>query len=378
MGIEREKKRKQRMFQSSDKPLLVTVFLLLGVGLIMVASAGVSYGNIRFDDGYYFFKRQLLGIGVGLFALFFFQRIPYMWWKKISIPLFLLAIGLLVLVLIPGIGTEAYGASRWIDIGPVSFQPSEIMKFSLIVYFSAWLSGKALSRRTDFNESVVPFVIVLLIVSFLIMKQPDTGTLGILFLISLVLFFASGAKLSHIGLLVGSGLFGLLILVWLAPYRMSRMMVFLNPDHDPSGAGYQITQALIALGSGGLMGLGLGHSRQKFAYLPEPMTDSIFAILGEELGMIGATFLIALFLFFAYRGFRIATFAPDEFSRSLAIGIVAWIVLQAFVNIFAIIGLIPLTGVPLPFISYGGTSVAVLLGAVGILLNISKHSKIRK
>lgn len=364
-------------FISGDKPLLFTVFLLLGIGLLMVASAGVSYGNIRFDDGYYFFKRQLVGVGVGLIALFVFQRIPYGFWKKISIPLFLGSMVLLVLVLIPSFGAEAYGASRWLDLGPISFQPSEVMKLALVIYFAAWLSGKSMARKTDFSESVVPFSIVLLVVSFLILKQPDTGTLGILFIIALSLFFASGAKLSHIGLLLGTGFAGLLLLIWLAPYRMRRMLVFLDPEHDPSGAGYQINQALIAVGSGGIFGLGLGHSRQKFAYLPEPMTDSIFAILGEELGIVGCAFLIALFVFFAYRGFHVARRAPDEFGRYLAIGIVSWIVFQAFVNIFAIIGLIPLTGVPLPFISYGGTSIAVLLGAVGILLNVSKHPKMR-
>lgn len=363
---------------AGDKPLLFAVFLLLGIGLLMVASAGVSYGNIRFDDGYYFFKRQLVGVGVGLIALFLFQRIPYQFWKKVSIPFFLTAIILLVLVLIPGFGTEAYGASRWIDLGPISFQPSEVMKLALVVYFAAWLSGKSVARKTDFNEGVVPFAIVLLVVSFLILKQPDTGTLGILFIIAISLFFASGAKLSHIGLLLGAASAGLLILIWLAPYRMRRMLVFLDPEHDPSGAGYQIKQALIALGSGGIFGLGLGHSRQKFAYLPEPMTDSIFAILGEELGIIGCIVLIALFIFFAYRGIYIARRAPDEFGRYLAVGIVSWIAFQAFVNIFAIVGLIPLTGVPLPFISYGGTSIAVLLGAVGILLNVSKHSRMVK
>lgn len=365
-------------FIAGDRPLLFVVFLLLGIGLLMVASAGVSYGNIRFDDGYYFFKRQLVGVGVGLVALFLFQRIPYQFWKKVSIPFFLTAIVLLVLVLIPGFGTQAYGASRWIDLGPISFQPSEVMKLALVVYFAAWLSGKSPARKTDFNEGVVPFAIVLLVVSFLILKQPDTGTLGILFIIALSLFFASGARLSHIGLLLGTGFAGLLILVWLAPYRMRRMLVFLDPGHDPSGAGYQIKQALIALGSGGIFGLGLGHSRQKFAYLPEPMTDSIFAILGEELGIVGCAGLIALFVFFAHRGIRIARRAPDEFGRYLVVGIVSWIAFQAFVNIFAIIGLMPLTGVPLPFVSYGGTSIAVLLGAVGILLNVSKHPRMVK
>jgi cell division protein FtsW len=360
---------------SGDRPLLLSVFFLLGIGLLMVASSGVSYGNIRFGDEYYFLKRQLVGLSVGLFFLWLFQKISYQFWRKISVPLFFSAVVLLVLVLVPGFGTTAYGASRWLDLGPVSFQPSEIMKLALIVYFAAWLSGKNVARKTDFYEGAVPFAIVLSLIGFLILKQPDMGTLGVLSIIAFSIFFASGARLSHIGFLVGSGLFALLILIWLAPYRLRRMLVFLDPEHDPSGAGYQINQALIAIGSGGLFGLGLGHSRQKFSYLPEPMTDSIFAVLGEEFGLFGCALVIGLFVFFAYRGFHIARRAPDEFGRYLAVGIVAWVVFQAFMNIFAITGLMPLTGVPLPFLSYGGTSLAALLGAVGILLNISKRPK---
>jgi cell division protein FtsW len=367
----------ERASSSFDRPLLICVFMLLGIGLVMVASAGVAYGNLRFEDGAFFFKRQLFGVAVGLVALFVFQRIQYQFWRKVAIPMFFGAIGLLILVLIPGIGTSAYGAARWIQLGPIPpFQPSEVMKLALIVYFSAWFSGKDLLRKTDFFEGVVPFLLMLGIIAFLVMKQPDTGTLGILFIIALAMFFSAGARLSHIALLFGSGLAGLGVLILLAPYRMKRLLVFLNPDHDPSGAGYQIRQALIALGSGGFLGVGLGHSRQKFLYLPEPMTDSIFAVLGEELGFVGCVVVIALFLFFAYRGFRIAQKAPDEFGRLLAVGIVSWIVFQAFINIFAITGLMPLTGVPLPFISYGGTSLAAILGAIGILLNISKRPKI--
>ncbi len=362
---------------SGDRPLFLAVLFLLGIGLLMVASAGVSYGNVRFGDEYYFLKRQLLGFSVGMFFLWLFQKIPYAFWRKVSVPLFFSSILLLILVLIPGVGAEAYGASRWIDIGPISFQPSELMKLALLVYFAAWLSGKNAARKTDFYEGVVPFAVVLSLVGFLVLKQPDMGTLGVLFVIAFSIFFASGARISHIGILLGSGFFGLLVLVWLAPYRLKRLLVFLDPDHDPSGAGYQIKQALIAIGSGGIFGLGLGHSRQKFSYLPEPMTDSIFAVLGEELGLLGCVVVIGLLLFLAYRGFHIARRAPDEFGRYLAVGIVAWIAFQAFMNVFAITGLMPLTGVPFPFLSYGGTSLSVLLGAVGILLNVSKAARMK-
>jgi len=239
------------------------------------------------------------------------------------------------------------------------------------------LSSKGRAKTSDFFEGLVPFLALLSVVGFLIIKQPDTGTLGLIFLISLAIFFASGASIVHIFSLFAGGLFALFILIKMAPYRMQRFLVFMNPDHDPMGFGYQMTQALLAIGSGGIFGAGLGQSRQKFNYLPEPVTDSIFAVLGEELGLIGAMVVVGLFLFLAWRGVRIALRAPDEFGRLLAVGIVSWIVFQAFINISAITGLIPLTGIPLPFISYGGTSLAVLLAAVGILLNISKHSTLK-
>lgn len=359
---------------ASDSWLKITFFALIGVGLIMIASAGVSYGTIRFHDPYYFFKEQLIGLVVGTLLLFITERISYQAWRAFVVPLFGLALLLLVLVFIPGIGTTVYGAARWIDLGPFSFQPSEIMKIAIIFYLAAWLSRKGMKTAHDFYEGFLPFLVVLSIISFLIIKQPDTGTLGLIFFISLAIFFASGANLTHIAGLIGSGMIFLFILVKIAPYRMERFLVFLNPSHDPLGAGYQMTQAFLAIGTGGWFGVGLGHSRQKFNYLPEPVTDSIYAVLAEETGFLGATTIIILFLIFLWRGIRIALSAPDRFGELLAIGIVAWVVGQAFMNISAITGLIPLTGIPLPFISFGGTSLAVLMGAVGVLLNISRHS----
>lgn len=362
---------------SFDRPLFFALLTLLGIGLIMVASAGVVYGRVRFGDDYYFLKQQLFGLGVGMMFLCILQHIRYKVWQRFVVPIFLIAIVLLILVFIPGIGTTVYGAARWVELGPLSFQPSEVMKFAIILYLAAWFSSKGRAKTSDFFEGLVPFLALLSIVGFLIIKQPDTGTLGLIFLIALSIFFASGANLLHIVSLIGAGFVFLFILIKMAPYRMQRFLVFMNPDHDPMGIGYQMTQALLALGSGGLFGVGLGQSRQKFNYLPEPVTDSIFAVLGEELGLIGTVTVVALFLFIAWRGLRIAAAAPDEFGRLLAIGIVSWIVFQAFINISAITGLIPLTGIPLPFISYGGTSLAVLLAAVGILLNISKHSTLK-
>lgn len=360
-----------------DRKLLFAILILLGIGLLMIASAGVFYGRSRFDDAYYFFKQQLLGLSVGLAFLYIFQRIDYHVWQRFVVPIFFVALGLLVLVFVPGVGTTVYGAARWVEIGSVSFQPSEVMKLSIILYLAAWLSTKGRVKTADFFEGLVPFLAILSVVGFLIIKQPDTGTLGLIFLISLSIFFASGANLFHMFSLFLGGLTFLVILIKIAPYRMQRFLVYVNPEHDPQGFGYQMTQALLAIGTGGIFGAGLGQSRQKFNYLPEPVTDSIFAILGEEFGLIGTVIVVALFLFVAWRGFIIASRAPDQFGKLVAVGIVSWIVFQAFINMSAISGLIPLTGIPLPFISYGGTSLAVLLASVGILLNISKHSTLK-
>lgn len=367
----------KKTFEEVDRPFLLVVFILLGIGLLMIASAGVLYGETRFNDAYFFFKRQLIGLSIGLFAMYLFSRISYHIWRPLSVPIFVVALILLVLIFIPGIGTSAYGAARWIELGPISFQPSEVMKFAIVLYLSAWLAGKGKEKTEDFYEGLVPFLAVLFLVAFLILKQPDTGTLFLIFGMSMSIFFYSGANLKHIAGMGALALLSFFILLKTAPYRMQRFLVYMNPEHDPQGFGYQMTQALVAIGSGGLFGVGLGYSHQKFNYLPEPVTDSIFAIFGEEFGFVGTTVLISLFVFLALRGIRIAKNAPDRFGELLGIGIVSWIIIQAFVNISAITGLIPLTGVPLPFVSYGGTSLAVLLSAIGILLNISRQAKLK-
>jgi cell division protein FtsW len=358
-----------------DKILLFTVFILLAFGLVMIASAGIAYSQIRFNDAYFFFKRQLLfGILPGLIILYLTQKISYTFWKKISFLLFILSIALLVLVFIPGIGSKLYGASRWIQLGGFSFQPSEMLKLSLILYLAAWLESRG-ERIKDFFEGLTPFLIVMGIVSFLLIKQPNMGTLGVIIFVSLIMFFISGSSLRHMFLMFVAGIAAFFILIKTEAYRMNRFLVFLHPELDPRGIGYQINQALLAIGSGGILGVGLGKSLQKFNYLPEPVGDSIFAIIGEELGLLGCSLILLLFAIVAFRGLKIIKLAPDRFSRLVATGIVSWIVIQAFVNIAAISGLVPLTGVPLPFISYGGTSLVFLLAGTGILLNISKHLK---
>ena len=355
--------------------LLYTLFALLIFGLIMIASAGIAYSRAHFGDQYYFFKHQFFfGVIPGLVILFVVQKINYNFWKKISLPLFILSLIALVLVFVPGFGSRIYGASRWMKLGPFSFQPSEMLKLSIILYLAAWLENRT-EKVKDFYEGLLPFSAVVALVSFLLVKQPDIGTLGIIIAISVSIFFVSGATLKHMSLIAISGVAALWILIKMESYRMSRFLVFLHPELDPRGIGYQINQALLAIGSGGILGVGLGHSLQKFNYLPEPVGDSIFAIIGEELGLIGCVALVALFVYLAVLGLRVAKNAPDRFSRLTAVGIVTWIIFQAFVNIAAISGVMPLTGVPLPFISYGGTSIIFLLAGVGILLNIAKYSE---
>lgn len=358
-----------------DKTLLFAVLALLTFGLVMIASAGVIYSQTRFGDGYYFFKHQLFfGAMPGFLALYVFQKIDYHVWKKFAVLFFLVSIILLLFVFVPGVGSRVYGASRWIQLGPFSFQPSEMAKLAIIIYLAAWFEGKGSQKIKDVFEGLLPFLGVMGLIGFLIIKQPDMGTLFVIILTSFAIFFVSGARLRHLFLMGGLGTFALWILIKIEPYRFDRIAAFLDPSSDPRGIGYQISQALLAVGSGGFFGLGLGHSRQKFNYLPEPVGDSIFAVIGEELGLLGGVILIVLFVLLAMRGFRVAKNAPDVFGRLVATGITTWIIMQAFINIGANIALVPFTGIPLPFISYGGTSIIFLLAAVGILLNISKFS----
>lgn len=360
-----------------DKTLLSVVLVLLAFGLIMISSAGVIYAETRYGDSYFLFKRQLLyGVTPGLLALWFFQKMDYRIWRKFAVPFFFLSVIFLILVFVPGIGSRVYGASRWLQLGPFSFQPSEMAKLAVVIYLAAWLESRGKEKIKDFFEGLIPFAGIVGLIGLLIMKQPDTGTFGVIALTSFVVFFMSGAKFKHLFSIASIGAMGLWILVKLEPYRFNRILAFLDPGADPQGIGYQINQALLAIGSGGLFGLGLGHSRQKFNYLPEPVGDSIFAVIGEEAGFIGAFILITLFLMLALRGIKIAKNAPDTFGKLVATGITMWILMQAFINIGANIALIPLTGIPLPFISYGGTSLVFLLSSVGILLNISKQSNL--
>lgn len=357
--------------QKPDQILTTTIFALLVFGLVMLSSAGIAISQ-RFGDPYYFFKHQLFyGVLPGLALMYFVQKIDYRFWKKFAFMFFVANLLLLVLVFIPGFGLRFQGASRWISLGWFSFQPSEMLKLSIILYLAAWLESRR-EKGADFFEGFLPFLAIVGTVGYLIIKQPDMGTLGVIVLIAMSIYFMFGAKFGHLAAMLGLGTLAFTALVKFESYRMSRLLVFLHPELDPRGIGYQINQALLAIGSGGIFGLGLGHSRQKFNYLPEPVGDSIFAIIAEEIGLIGAAALVILFVVFAMRGLKIAKNAPDVFGRLVAVGITSWIIFQSLINISAISGLIPLTGVTLPFISYGGTSLVFSMVAVGILLNISR------
>lgn len=356
-----------------DLSLLFAVIALLLGGFLILASASMVIAEKNFGSLMYYAVRQLLLGGVlGIAACFLASRISYRVWRKWSPALMFAAFALLALLFIPDISYSTGGATRWLKLNGISFQPSEFLKFAFIVYLASWLDARRKDAGTV-SYGMIPFAIMLALVSVFLIMQPDIGTLGVIALTALLLYFLGGGKMYQISALIAFGLAVLYFLVQLAPYRLNRILVFWNPSTDPQGIGYQINQALIAIGSGGFWGLGFGKGLQKYHYLPEPMGDSIFAIYAEEMGLIGACILIGAFLFFCTRGFMVAKKAPDQFGKLLAAGITASITLQAFINMAAISGLLPLTGIPLPFISYGGTSLAITLGSVGVLLNISRY-----
>lgn len=358
-----------------DYRFIIALSLIVIFGLVMLSSASVSLSFEKFNEGYYYVKHQILnGVIPGIILLVVFSFVDYRFWKKIALGLLIFSIALLVLVFIPGIGAGYGTAKSWIYIFGVSFQPAELVKLTFLIYLATWLESRGQKKASDFSEGLVPFLSILGVIAILLILQPDIGTMSIIILTGLVVYFIGGANLLHM-LYVGlAGFISLIVLIKISPYRAARLMTFLHPELDPQGIGYHINQAFLAIGSGGFWGRGFGMSRQKFQYLPEVAGDSIFAIIAEELGFILATILVLAFLYLMYRGFKIAQNAPDSFAKLLVIGIISWIMIQAFVNIGAMVGLLPLTGVPLPFISYGGTALAVLLGACGIVINISRKT----
>ncbi|MEC5422783.1 stage V sporulation protein E [Virgibacillus sp. C22-A2] len=365
----------QKDQSAPDYLLLGAIFTLLIIGVIMVYSSSYVWADYKFGDTLYYLKRQLLFAGAGVIAMLFVMQVPYSVWQKYAKLLLFSCFVLLFLVLIPGIGMIRGGAQSWIGIGAFSIQPSEFMKLGLIIYLAAFLSSNQ-KYIISFKKGFFPSIILIFTAFGLIMLQPDLGTGMVLVLTCMLMVFVAGARLLHFFGLAAIGLAGFVFLILSAPYRISRITAFLNPWEDPLGDGFQIIQSLYAIGPGGLMGLGLGESLQKYFYLPEPQTDFIFAILGEELGFIGGTVVIGLFLLLLWRGIKISLEAPDSFARFLAFGVVSMLAIQAMINISVVIGLIPVTGITLPFLSYGGSSLTLTLCSVGILLNISRYSRI--
>lgn len=355
--------------------ILITVTLtLLAVGLIMVYSASAVWADYKFDDSFYFVKRQMLFAGVGIIAMFFIMNVDYWSWRTWAKVMLIVCFVLLLLVLIPGIGTVRNGSRSWIGVGAFSIQPSEFMKLAMIIFLAKYLSINQ-KNITSFKNGLLPSLLLVFTAFGLIMLQPDLGTGTVMVGTCLVMIFVAGARIKHFAILGLIGLAGFVALVLSAPYRIKRITSFLDPWEDPLGSGFQIIQSLFAIGPGGLFGLGLGQSRQKFFYLPEPQTDFIFAILAEELGFIGGSFVLLLFALLLWRGIRVALGAQDLYGSFLAVGIISMVAIQVMINIGVVTGLMPVTGITLPFLSYGGSSLTLMLMAVGVLLNISRYSR---
>jgi len=373
------------MKKNFDYVFLGISLALIVLGILILASVSASLGQEKFGDVYYFLRRHLIyGVIPGVILAFLAFKIPLSLIKKWAFPLLLINLLFLGLVFLPKIGLSYGGAARWINLGFFSFQPSEFFKLTFLIYLAAWLSSRTAQDSSTLKRKetkkyqtlttlLIPFLLILGTAAIFLIKQPAISTLGITILTAGVIYFGASAPIWHLIIIGTVGISGFLYLIYSATYRFHRLTVLLQPATDPMGIGYQIKQSLIAVGSGGILGLGLGMSRQKFGFLPEPIGDAVFAVFSEETGFLGALILISLFLIFAWRGFKIIKAASDKFSGLLALGIIFWISSQAFINIGSMIGILPLTGIPLPFISYGGSHIVAELIGLGILLNISKN-----
>ena len=360
---------------SSHLGLFLATIALTSIGIIMVYSASAIISLERYNDPYFFLKRQLVWVFLGLLGMLFAARINYRAFPKLLKPALLFTLFLLVLVLFPQFGKAIAGARRWLRIGDFTLQPSEMAKLILILYIADTLSRKK-EKIKNFTYGFLPPLIILGAIFILILLQPDLGTALIILVVILGMFFVSGVRLRHLFSLFLITLPSIWLLINKVGYRKRRILAFVDPWSDPRGAGFQIIQSLLALGSGGIFGRGLGEGTQKLFYLPAPHTDFIFAILGEELGFLGGVAVIILFGAFIYFGARIARRAPDLFGSLLALGITTWIGLQAMINIGVATGFLPTKGIPLPFISFGGSSLIFSLIGVGVLLSISLHSHV--
>ncbi len=373
-GVEGRNIREIVSEKSPDYFITACVAFLIFFGLVMLASASADLGKIKFDDNFYFIKHQLLrGFLPGLIGFLLALKIYYGAYEKYSF-LFLAFNVLLLLLIFSNLGLSAKGAERWLELGPLSIQPSEILKLSFIVYLAAWLSGEK-ERQYSLYKGFIPFIAILGILGSILLKQSSTSMFGILLITALIIYLMSGAKLSYLWGALLIGLISIASISYFSPYRWNRITTYLKPDANLETTGFHINQARIAIGAGGLTGVGLGQSTTKISYLPEPIGDSIFAIISEELGFLGAATIIIVFALLSIRILAISKKIPDKFGRLLLMGFGSLIGVQAFINIGAISGLIPLTGMPLPFISFGGTALTVFMTMSGIILNISKYAR---
>lgn len=367
-----------RKGHNPDYIFIACVFLLTIFGFLALASASSDLGKMKFNDTYFYIKHQFFyGLIFGIIGFFVASNVYYQSLKKIAIPLLILNIILLILIFTP-LGLSNKGASRWLQFGSFSFQPTEFLKLSFVIYVAAWLGNKKFSRQrdySDFFEVFFPFFAVSGLIAALILAQPATTIFVIIMGSALIIYFISGARLSYILGMIFSGLLILSLIVYSSPYRYERITAYFDKSVESNAASrYQLNQSLTAIGSGGLLGIGFGKSTIKYKYLPESIGDSIFAVIAEEFGFLGSMFLITVFLVMFFKGFMIAKKSGDQFGRLLAIGLVSIFAIQTFIHIAAISGVLPLTGMPLPFISYGGTSLAVFLTMAGIVVNISKYT----
>ena len=351
-----------------DRVLAGIVLALSFFGVLMVYDSSVAIAIRDFGNQYYYMREQLKWLGVGLVAMTIFARIDYHVWRAMALPAVLGVMVLLLAVFIPGFGIRALGAHRWLNFGFFVLQPGELAKFVLIVYLAAWLGRKE-------KDQLGAFLLLTGSIFGLVILEPDLGTGVVIVGTACIMYYLCGAPGKHFALLVPVIITGIVILAFASPYRLRRLTTFADPNSDPLGASYQIRQVLLSFGSGGLTGVGIGKSRQKYEYLPEANTDSIFAIIGEETGFVGTTLVIAAFSVFVWRAFLIASLAPYTFGMLLSSGVASWVGIQSILNIGAMTAVVPLTGIPLPFISYGGSSLVVLFAASGMVLNISRQRK---
>lgn len=365
--------RKARL-KPADGTLALILALLMMCGLLTLFSA-TYYKAVDQGDALLEVKKQLIGVGLGAFLMFLTSRIPYSFWQKPRVVMLALtgSFALLVLVLIPGIGVYVNGSRRWLNIAGLSFQPSELAKIASVMYLASTLSFR-LKQVERLWTGILPLLVVPAAMFLLILQQPNLSTAGSIMIVAVLMMLLAGAKWKHLSLMGVAGLAVGFAYAWVEPYRRERLLSFRNPFAQMSDEGYQLSQSLIAIGSGGLFGRGLGQGRQKFSYLPYPESDFIFAIIGEDFGLFGCCVVILLFVAFAVAGMRVALNCQDRYGCLLAAGITAMISVQAFINIGVVVGILPTTGLPLPFFSAGGTSISLLMAAVGILFNISRHA----